>query len=275
MSFYVGAHLSKAFGYRSMLDDAQYLNATAIAFFPKSPRGGRMKALTEDDKVVLRYMCAMYAVVVHAPYVMNLCSYNEYVAKSAEESLKEDLEFMYNLPGAYYNFHPGNAGPNPIRQGLDEIADALNRNLKEDMPYTVVLETMAGKGSELGKTFSELSYIIDNVELKDKIGVCLDTCHIWDAGYDFRNIDILLEEFDSCIGLEYLKAVHFNDSKNPKGSHKDRHTNIGAGEIGIQNMHNFICHKAIRRLPIILETPGGDEYWKAEINAINEWLRED
>ena len=209
--------------------------------------------------------------VAHAPYTMNACAAKENLRDFAREIMVDDLKRMEYTPGNYYNFHPGSHVGQGTETGIIKIAEILNEVLTEEQSTTVLLETMSGKGSEVGATFEELREIIDRVEKKDKLGVCMDTCHVWDGGYDIVNdLDGVLNEFDRVIGLSRLKAVHLNDSMNGLGSHKDRHAKIGEGEIGLDALVKVVCHPALEGIPFILETPNDDEGWKREIALLRE-----
>ncbi len=208
-------------------------------------------------------------IVAHAPYTLNACSDKEEVRRFARETFASDLERMEYTPGNYYNFHPGSHVGQGAEEGIRQIAQMLNGCLKEEQSTTVLLETMAGKGSEIGRSFEELRAILDRVELSAKMGICLDTCHVWDAGYDIVNrLDEVLEAFDAVIGLERLKAVHINDSMNPCGSRKDRHARIGEGTIGLEAFGRIVRHPGLRDLPFILETPNDDAGWAEEIRLL-------
>ena len=211
--------------------------------------------------------------MAHAPYTLNGCSADEKIRDFAKRTMADDLERMEAVPGNLYNFHPGSHVKQGVEVGITYIAEMLNEILKPELHTTVLLETMAGKGSEVGRSFEELREILDRVELSDKMGVCMDTCHVWDAGYDIVNdLDGVLAEFDRVVGLERLKAVHLNDSMNPLGSHKDRHARIGEGEIGLEALVRVINHPATEGIPFILETPNDDEGWTHEIALLrNEY----
>lgn len=242
--------------------EALRIKADTFAFFTRNPRGGNAKALDPDDMRALDDLLRenhFAPLVAHAPYTYNLCSDKEETRNFAHRSMKEDLERLEYLPGNYYNFHPGSHMKQGAETGIRMISDALNDILSENQRTTVLLETMAGKGTEVGRSFEEIAGILEKVELKTHMGVCLDTCHIHDAGYnDVTELDSVLEEFDRVIGLSWLKAVHINDSKNSLGSHKDRHEKIGEGTMGIEAFRKIVHHKALRELPFILETPQED-----------------
>ena len=256
---HIGCHLSFSGGYLAMGKEALSLGADTFAYFTRNPRGGGAKAVDESDAAALRALLTengFAPLVVHAPYTYNLCSDKESVRTFAKDSLEEDLHTLELLPGNYLNFHPGSHMKQGAETGIVMIADALNAIMFDGMRTTVLLETMAGKGSEVGGRFEEIRAIIDRVERKDALGVCLDTCHVYDAGYDIVNDpDSVVKEFDRAIGLQYLKAIHINDSKNPFSSHKDRHEKIGRGSIGLSGFARIINHPALRELPFILETP--------------------
>ncbi len=266
---YIGSHISASKGYEAMGKQALKLGANTFAFFTRNPRGGKAKEIDEAD--VARFLAlaeehSFGKLVAHAPYTMNACAAREDVRKFAKETMADDLMRMEYTPGNYYNFHPGSHVGQGTQAGIDLIAALLNEVLKPDQTTTVLLETMAGKGSEVGRNFEELREIIDRVELKEKMGVCLDTCHVWDAGYDIvNNLDSVVEEFDAVIGLDRLKAIHMNDSMNPLSAHKDRHEKIGKGQIGLAAMERIICHPKLQGRPIILETPNDDAGWAEEI----------
>ena len=272
----IGNHVSSSAGFLAMGNKALELGGDTFAFFTRNPRGGKAKDIDEQDVKSLLVLMKSHnfgVLVAHAPYTMNLCAAKPDIREFAENMLADDLERMEYLPGNYYNFHPGSHVGQGADAGIDLISAALNRHLKEDQTTTVLLETMAGKGSEVGRTFEELRAIIDKVELSDKLGVCFDTCHVWDAGYDIVNdLDGVLEGFDRVIGLDRLKAVHLNDSMNVCGSHKDRHQKIGQGEIGEEAMRRIVTHPILQNKPFILETPNDDAGYTREIAMIREWM---
>jgi deoxyribonuclease-4 len=255
----IGCHLSVAHGFLAMGEAAIEIKANTFQFFTRNPRGGSAKAMDKRDIaafVELAKQNEFAILLAHAPYTLNICAADERIRKFATETMIDDLVRMEYLPGNLYNFHPGSHVGQGVEFGINLIADALNKVLKPQQTTTVLLETMAGKGSEIGRTFEELRTIIDKVELKDKLGVCMDTCHVYDAGYDIVNeLDRVLNEFDSIIGLEKLHAIHLNDSKNPFQSHKDRHEKIGQGSIGLEAFSKIINHPKLRHLPFYLETP--------------------
>ena len=267
----IGCHLSISKGYENMGNEALKINANTFQFFTRNPRGGKIKNLNENDinKLLSLMQENKFAkILAHAPYTMNLCSDKEDIRDFAKNMMKEDLERMEYLPGNMYNFHPGSHVGQGTEKGIEYIVKALNEVLTENQTTTVLLETMAGKGSEIGRTFEELKMIMDKVYLKDKLGVCLDTCHINDAGYDVSNIDKVLEEFDKVIGLDYLKAIHLNDSMNERDSHKDRHQKIGKGTIGIENIEKIINNPILKKLPFYLETPNDLDGYAKEIKLL-------
>lgn len=268
---YVGSHISSAGGYAAMGLQAEKLGANTFAYFTRNPRGGAVKALDEAD--VAQYLAfskarAFGPLVAHAPYTYNACAAKPELRTFAREAMAEDLARLEKTPGNYYNFHPGSHVGQGAETGVALIAQLLNEVLPAVSATTVLLETMAGKGSEVGGTFEELRAILDAVDeaQRPKLGVCLDTCHVWDAGYDIvHDPDGVLTQFDRVIGLPRLKAVHCNDSMNPLGAHKDRHARIGEGHIGTEAFGRLVNHPALAGLPLILETPNDDAGWTAEI----------
>ena len=269
---HIGCHLSAAKGYLNMGQEAIAIKADTFAFFTRNPRGGSAKDIAPGDVKAFLALAEEHhfaKLVAHAPYTMNLCAAKENVRTFANEMLADDLKRMEYTPGNYYNFHPGSHVGQGCEQGITMIAEALNRVLSPDQTTTVLLETMAGKGTEVGRNFGELRAIIDRVELKDKLGVCLDTCHIWDGGYDIVNdLNGVLAEFDRTIGIDRLKAIHLNDSMNELGSHKDRHAKIGEGNIGLAALTRVINHPHLRELPFILETPNDNAGYAKEIETL-------
>lgn len=265
----IGCHLSAAKGYEHMGRDALKIGANTFAFFTRNPRGGKAKAIDEEDAKKLLAMLEEHEfgkLVAHAPYTLNPCSKDEKVRNFAHLAMSEDMERMEYTPGNYYNFHPGSHVGQGVEKGIELIADLLNQILSPQQSTIVLLETMAGKGSEIGGRFEELAAIIDRVELKEKVGVCLDTCHVSDGGYDIiSDLDGVLDEFDNVVGLEKLKAMHINDSMNPMGAHKDRHAKIGEGHLGVETIVKVITHPKLRDLPCILETPNELDGYAAEI----------
>ncbi|SFE23662.1 deoxyribonuclease IV [Peptostreptococcus sp. D1] len=268
----IGSHLSISKGYLNMAKEATKMNANTFAFFTRNPRGGSSRKLDmEDIEKFNEYLKEnkFEKLVAHAPYTMNLASSDEKTREFARMAMKEDIERMELIPNNYYNFHPGSHVKQGTEKGIELIADLLNEVIFEAMTTTILLETMAGKGTEIGKTFEELKQIIDNVEHKDKIGVCLDTCHVSDGGYDIINdLDFVLSEFDRIIGIDKLKALHLNDSKNPLGAHKDRHEKIGDGYLGIDTFKKIVNHPYLKALPMILETPNDFDGYKKEIEIL-------
>lgn len=273
----IGNHLSASKGYAAMGKAALALDANTFAFFTRNPRGGKAKEIDEKDVEKFLNFAKEHEfgkIVAHAPYTMNLCAAKEDVRSFSKEMLLDDLKRMEYTPYNYYNFHPGAHVGQGAEKGIALIAEALNEALKPEQTTTVLLETMAGKETEVGRTFEELREILDRVELNDKMGVCLDTCHVWDGGYDIVNdLDDVLNEFDRVIGLDRLKAVHFNDSMNDCGSHKDRHAKIGEGKIGAEAMRRVALHPLLEGRPFILETPNDDEGYRREIQMVREWTR--
>lgn len=275
---FIGNHLSASKGFAAMGKAAVALDANTFAFFTRNPRGGKAKEIVPSDVEKLLTIEKEHQfgkLVAHAPYTMNLCAAKEDIRGFSKEMIADDLRRMEYLPGNYYNFHPGSHVGQGAAQGITLIADALNEVLSEAQSTTVLLETMAGKGTEVGRSFEELREIIDRVQYQEKLGVCFDTCHVWDAGYDIvGHLDEVLEEFDRVIGLDRLCAVHFNDSMNECGSHKDRHTKIGEGCIGTEAMRRIVTHPLLAGKPFILETPNDDEGYRREIALVREWTRE-
>ena len=273
---YIGCHLSVTDGFEAMGKTMIEFGGNTFAFFTRNPRGGKTKEITAEDAGALRKLLnknAFGPLVAHGSYTMNLCSAKPETRQNGFEMLAQDLQRMELIPGNLYNFHPGAHTGQGIQTGITQIANALNQLLKPEMNTTVLLETMAGKGSEVGGTFEELAEIIARVECREKLGVCFDTCHTWDAGYDLVNyFDGVLKHFDDVIGLNRLKAIHFNDSKNPCGSHKDRHEKLGQGFIGMEAMKRIAQHPLLQGLPFILETPNDDEGYMEEIQTVKEWF---
>ncbi|MBQ4271103.1 MAG: deoxyribonuclease IV [Clostridiales bacterium] len=273
----IGCHLSSSGGFLAMGKHATELGADTFAFFTRNPRGGSAKEIDpEDAKALMEYMAehGFGKLVAHAPYTMNVCAEKESVKEFSRNMLAEDLDRMQYVPGNYYNFHPGSHVGQGEDAAIPMIADAINNALKEEHDTTVLLETMAGKGSEVGRNFEEIRRIIDLVDLKEKIGVCFDTCHTWDGGYDVVNdIDGVLDEFDRVIGLDRLKAVHLNDSKNDRDTHKDRHEVIGGGFLGEEAIKRIVTHPVFQGKPFILETPNEDPGYKKEIALIRSWMK--
>ena len=270
---YIGNHLSSTGGFEAMGKNALKLGADTFAFFTRNPRGGKAKEIDKSDAdalIALMKENNFGPLVAHAPYTMNLCSDKENIREFALDMLKDDMERMEYTPGNYYNFHPGSHVGQGVEKGTELIVDALNKAMFPEMNTIVLLETMAGKGSEVGARFEELRTIIDQVEVNDKIGVCLDTCHVWDGGYDIgTRLDDVLKEFDEIIGLNRLYAIHLNDSKNPFEAHKDRHEKLGDGHIGYDVLEKVITHPLLQGKPFILETPNDDAGYAEEI----KWVR--
>ena len=275
---YIGNHLSSSKGFEAMGKAALKLGANTFAFFTRNPRGGKAKEIDPADAERLRSLMEEHhfgKLVAHAPYTMNVCAAKMDIREFSWNILKDDMERMEYFPGNYYNFHPGAHVGQGAEEAIPIIADALNHAIKPDQSTVVLLETMAGKGSEVGRNFEELERVIELVDCKDKIGVCFDTCHTWDGGYDIVNdLDGVLTEFDRVIGLDRLCAVHFNDSMNLLGAHKDRHQKIGQGEIGAEAMKRIACHPALQGKPFILETPNDDAGYAREIAMIKSWADE-
>ena len=271
---YIGNHTSSSKGYTAMGRQMLANGGNTFAFFTRNPRGGKAKEIDPEDVkkfLELEQENGFGKLVAHAPYTMNCASDKENLREFAREILADDMKRMELTPGNYYNFHPGSHVGQGAEAGIAKIAEILNKVLTKEQTTTVLLETMSGKGSEVGRNFQELRQIIDQVELKEKLGVCLDTCHVWDGGYDIvHDLDGVLTEFDQVIGLSRLKAVHLNDSMNGLGSHKDRHAKIGEGEIGLDALVEVVCHPALKGVPFILETPNDDEGWKREIALLRE-----
>ena len=270
----IGCHLSTTKGFKNMGKEALSIGANTFQFFTRNPRGGKAKDIDEKDiNELLEIMKKnnFAKILAHAPYTLNGCSADENTRKFATEMMADDLVRMEYLPNNLYNFHPGSHVKQGVDVGIDYIVEMLNTVLKPEQTTTVLLETMAGKGTEIGRTFEEIAEIINRVELKDHLGVCLDTCHVYDAGYDIVNdLDNVLEEFDKIIGLNRLKAIHLNDSKNPFKSHKDRHEKIGEGSLGLEGISRIINHPKLRHLPFFLETPNELDGYKNEIEVLRE-----
>lgn len=270
----IGCHLSSSKGYRAMAKDAKKINANTFQFFTRNPRGGNAKAIDENDvKVFLTEVQSLdiTPILAHAPYTLNACSADPKLRNFAKRTMADDLVRMEYTPGNMYNFHPGSHVKQGTEIGIQFIAEMLNEILSPAQTTTVLLETMAGKGSEVGGAFEELRQILDLVELKSHMGVCLDTCHIWDGGYDIVNhLDDILTEFDNKIGLKRLKAIHLNDSQNPIGAHKDRHAKLGEGYIGLDIFKRIVTHPELRHLPFFLETPNDLDGYAHEIQMMRE-----
>ncbi|MBE6970809.1 MAG: deoxyribonuclease IV [Ruminococcaceae bacterium] len=267
--FHIGCHLSPSAGFLAMGQTAKSMNASTFQFFTRNPRGSKAKAIDPEDAAALVAFMrenSFGPVVAHAPYTINPCSKDARTREFALQTMADDLVRMEHFPHNYYNFHPGSHTGLGTETGIALIAETLNTILRPEQTTTVLLETMAGKGTEIGGKFEELRAILDQVELCDHMGICLDTCHVNDGGYDIvNNLDSVLEEFDRVIGLEKLKAIHINDSLNPLGARKDRHAKIGAGHIGTEAFARIINHSALRHLPFVLETPNELPGYAAEI----------
>lgn len=268
----IGCHLSTTKGFKNMGKEALQINANTFQFFTRNPRGGKAKDIDEKDIKALQEIMdenQFAKILAHAPYTLNACSADERTREFAVETMADDLARMEYLPNNLYNFHPGSHVKQGVEIGINYIVEMLNTVLKPEQTTKVLLETMAGKGSEIGRSFEEIAEIISRVELKEHMGVCLDTCHVYDAGYDIvNNLDGVLEEFDRVIGLDRLYAIHLNDSKNPFESHKDRHEKIGEGSIGIEAITRIINHPKLRNIPFFLETPNELEGYGKEIEIL-------
>ena len=272
--FTIGSHLSSSKGFCSIASDALKIGANTFQFFTRNPQGGKAKDIDPADVQKFLELAKEHhfqKFVAHAPYTLNPCSDNEQTREFAHMVFEDDLKRMEYVPGNYYNFHPGSHVGQGVLKGIELISSLLNEILKPEQSTMVLLETMSGKGSEVGSKFEELKSIIDSVDLKEKLGVCLDTCHVYSAGYDIVNdLDGVLEKFDRVIGLEKLKAVHLNDSKMPFASNKDRHEQIGKGTIGFEAIVRFINHPKLKHLPFVLETPNDLFGWAEEIKVLKE-----
>ena len=273
----IGCHLSSSKGYLAMGKEAVKIDANTFQFFTRSPRGTKAKAIDEND--VERFLAfakenGIERILAHAPYTLNACSADEHLRELARDTMADDLRRMEYTPGNCYNFHPGSHVGQGAEAGIAFIADMLNQILKPEQRTTVLLETMSGKGSEVGREFEELREILDRVECKERMGVCLDTCHVWDGGYDIVNdLEGVIGKFDRIIGLEKLKAIHLNDSLNPLGAHKDRHAKIGEGCIGEEALKRVVTHPALKDLPFYLETPNELPGYAREIAVMREASR--
>ena len=270
----IGCHLSSAKGYLAMGKEAIKIGANTFQFFTRNPRGGKAKPLDLEDVAAYRAFAqeqGLFPILAHAPYTLNACAADEGLRTFARETMADDLARLEHIPGSLYNFHPGSHVKQGPEVGIALIAEHLNAILTPVQSTTVLLETMAGKGSEVGRSFEELRAILDRVELSDKLGVCLDTCHVSDGGYDIiHDLDGVLTEFDRIIGLDRLKAIHLNDSKNPPGSHKDRHACLGEGAIGLEALGRIVRHPALKALPFCLETPNDLPGYAREIALMRE-----
>ncbi|NDL68026.1 deoxyribonuclease IV [Anaerotalea alkaliphila] len=275
---HIGSHLSVAKGFLAMGKEALAIGADTLQFFTRNPRGGAAKAMEERDVAAFLQLLEenrFAPILGHAPYTLNPCSAEEKVREFALVTMRDDLRRLAHLPGAFYNFHPGSHVGQGVEAGIGMIAAQLNQVLQPEQENLVLLETMAGKGSEVGRSFEELKAILDQVEHKERMGICLDTCHVYDAGYDIVNdLDGVLEDFDRILGLDRLKAIHLNDSKNPLGSHKDRHEKIGEGSLGLDAIARIINHPRLRGLPFYLETPNEVAGYAGEIALLRKLFQE-
>lgn len=274
----IGCHLSISKGYLHMGKEALSLGANTFQYFTRNPRGGKARTFDEADMKALEAFMAEHnfgKILGHAPYTLNACAADPSLRQFAKNMMREDLERLEFLPNQLYNFHPGSHVKQGVDQGIEYIVEALNEVLFEGMHTTVLLETMAGKGTEVGRTFEEIARIIDGVKLKEYIGVCMDTCHIHEGDYDIiGDLDGVMESFDKIVGLDRLHAIHLNDSKNPRGAHKDRHEKIGEGHIGLEAITKVINHPALRNLPFYLETPNDLDGYAKEIALLRSVYKE-
>lgn len=274
----IGCHLSISKGYLHMGKEALSLGANTFQYFTRNPRGGKARTFDEADMKALEAFMAEHnfgKILGHAPYTLNACAADPSLRQFAKNMMREDLERLEILPNQLYNFHPGSHVKQGVDQGIEYIVEALNEVMFEGMHTTVLLETMAGKGTEVGRTFEEIARIIDGVKLKDYIGVCMDTCHIHEGDYDIiGDLDGVMESFDKIVGLDRLHAIHLNDSKNPRGAHKDRHEKIGEGHIGLEAITKVINHPALRNLPFYLETPNELDGYAKEIALLRSVYKE-
>lgn len=268
----IGCHLSVSKGFAKMAEEALSINADTLQFFSRNPRGSKAKDIDEKDVEKFLKICKEHdfgKIIAHAPYTLNPCSKDEKVREFALQTMADDLKRLEILGGVFYNFHPGSHVGQGSDEGIRLITETINKAAKKEYSTTILLETMAGKGTEIGRNFEELKKIIDGVEEGIKIGVCMDTCHVFDGGYDIvNNLEGVLAEFDKIIGLEYLKALHLNDSMNPMGSHKDRHQKIGEGYVGIKTFENIVNNKFLKELPMCLETPNDIDGYRKEIDIL-------
>lgn len=273
----IGCHLSTSKGFKSMGDTALSIGANTFQFFTRNPRGGKAKDIDKKDIEELLKLMKEYnfgKILAHAPYTLNPCSKDESIREFAYKIMEDDLKRMEYLPNNIYNFHPGSHVKQGVDIGINYIIELLNKVIKKDQTTKILLETMSGKGTEIGRNFNEIKAIIDGVNLNEHIGVCLDTCHIFDGGYDIvNNLDNVLDEFDDVIGLDKLCAIHLNDSKNILGSHKDRHEKIGLGNIGLDAIGNIINHEKLKNLPFFLETPNELDGYAKEISLLKSIYR--
>ena len=271
----IGCHLSSSNGFLSMAYASFAIGGNTFQFFPRNPKSG--KSISFDEKDIYSFIQFskehnFTKIIAHSPYTINLCSSKKHVREFSIKMLKSDIKKMNNIPGNIYNLHPGSHTGLGIKRGIEFISNALSEVIPDDCQITLVLETMSGKGSEIGSTFNELSDIIKNSGRSKNLGVCFDTCHMFDAGFDFNNLDFILDEFDKKIGIERLRLIHLNDSKNPIGSHKDRHELIGKGFIGINSFRKIINHEYLKKLPFILETPNDLMGYAEEILMLKEMI---
>lgn len=275
---HIGCHLSSSKGFLAMGKTALSIGADTFQFFTRNPRGGKAKSVDEQDALALQNLCVEHKfapLLAHAPYTMNPCAADAKLLDFAHMVMEGDLAMLEYVPGNMYNFHPGSHVKQGAKIGVQKIADMLNSVLHKDLHTVVLLETMAGKGTEIGRSFEELAAILDKVQLNEKMGVCLDTCHVFDGGYDIvNNLDGVLEQFDKIIGLEKLCAIHLNDSKNILGSHKDRHECIGEGNIGLTALSAVTNHPRLRKLPFYLETPNELDGYAREIALLRNLYKE-
>lgn len=274
----IGCHLSISKGYLHMGKEALSLGANTFQYFTRNPHGGKARTFDEADMKALETFMAEHnfgKILGHAPYTLNACAADPSLRQFAKNMMREDLERLEFLPNQLYNFHPGSHVKQGVDQGIEYIVEALNEVMFEGMHTTVLLETMAGKGTEVGRTFEEIARIIDGVKLKEYIGVCMDTCHIHEGDYDvIGDLDGVIDSFDKIVGLDSLHAIHLNDSKNPRGAHKDRHEKIGEGHIGLEAITNIINHLALRNLPFYLETPNELDGYAKEIALLKSVYKE-
>ena len=270
----IGCHLSSSKGFLHMGKEAAEIGANTFQFFTRNPRGSKAKEIDEKDVEKYHVFAKEHGIsqiLAHAPYTLNPCSKDAHTREFALMTMEDDLKRMEYVPGNCYNFHQGSHVGQGAEEGIKMIAETLNRILKKEQHTTVLLETMAGKGTEVGRNFEELRAILDRVELKEHMGVCLDTCHVYDAGYDIVNhLDQVLDEFDSIIGVERLRAIHMNDSKNPYASHKDRHEKIGEGSLGVKTFETMVNHPKLQGIPIYLETPNELDGYAKEIKMLKK-----
>ncbi len=277
--FQIGCHLSVAKGFAAMGETALKIGANTFQFFTRNPRGGAAKAIDPSDLerfLKMKGKNHFGVLLAHAPYTLNAAAKDPQVRRFAFEAMSDDLKRMELLPNNYYNFHPGSHVGQGIDAGIDKIARLLNEIMTKEQTTTVLLETMSGKGTEVGSRFEELQEIIRRVDLKEKIGICLDTCHVYDAGYDIVNhLDDVLSEFDRVIGLERLKAIHLNDSKNPFASHKDRHEKLGKGSLGAEAIKRIINNPYLKGLPFYLETPNELDGYAKEIALLKSYRKDE